>query len=84
MTYVGAGRRKKILQRIWIHGLRGLIAQLSHQHHQIWRHSNGLLAQTDDKPFTDFLAERRVMDAADLNVTLVRGINHEISDLLAT
>jgi hypothetical protein len=24
------------------------------------------------------------MDAADLNVTLVRGINHEISDLLAT
>ena len=41
----------------------------------MWRHSNGPLAQTDDKPFTDFLAERRVMDVADLNVNLVRGIN---------
>ena len=48
----------------------------------MWRHSSGPLAQTDGKPFTDFLAERRVMDVADLNVTLVRGIDHEISDLL--
>ena len=64
-------------------GFGGLIAQLSHEHHQMWRHSNGALAQTDDKPFTDFLAERRIMDVADLNVTLVRGIGHEVSDLLA-
>jgi len=38
----------------------------------MWRHSNGPLAQADDKPFTDFLAERCVMDVTDLNVSLLR------------
>jgi hypothetical protein len=61
---------------------RGLIAQSSYEHHQLRRHSNGPLAQTDDEPFTDFLAERRVMDVADPNVALVRAIDHDISDLL--
>jgi hypothetical protein len=42
----------------------------------MWRHSNGPLAQADDKPFADFLAERCVMDVTDLNVSLVRGMDH--------
>ena len=53
---------------------------MSQEHQQTWRYSNGVLAQTDDEPFTDFPAKRRVMDVADLNVTLVRGIGHKISD----
>lgn len=44
------------------------------------RHSNRFQIQTDAKPFTDFLAERHVMNAADLNVTLFREIGHEKSD----
>jgi len=78
---LGGWTHKNSFQRIWIDGFR-LIAQLSHERHQMWRHSSGPLAQTDGKPFADFLAERRVMHVADLNVTLVRGIDHEISDLL--
>jgi hypothetical protein len=45
-------------------------------------HSNGLLAQTDDKSFADFPAERHVMDVVNPNVSLVHGMDHEISDLL--
>jgi len=48
------------------------------------RHSRRLQIQTDAKPFTDFLAERHVMGAADLNVALLRGISHEKSNRLAT
>jgi hypothetical protein len=54
---------------------------MSHEHQQTWRYFNGILAQTDDESFTDFPAKRRVMDVADLNVTLVRGIDHKMSDL---
>lgn len=68
--------REKNFRWIWIDGF---IAQLSHEGHQMRRHPNGLLAQTNDKSFTDFPAERRVVDVADLNVTLV---DHEISNLL--
>jgi len=41
------------------------------------RHSNGFLIQAGAKPFTNFLAKRRVMDAANLIVTFVRRISHE-------
>ena len=57
---------------------------MSHEHQQTWRYFNGVLAQTDDEPFTDFPAKRRVMDVADLNVTLARGIDHKMSDLRST
>jgi len=56
---------------------RVLIAQLLHYHYPMRRHSNGHPAHNDAKPFTDFLAERQVMGAADLNVTLVRGAGHD-------
>jgi hypothetical protein len=39
------------------------------------------LAQTDGESFADFPAKRRVMDVADLNGTLVHGIDHKMSDL---
>jgi hypothetical protein len=45
-------------------------------------HSDGILAQTDDKPFADFQAERHVVGVVDLNVSLVHGMDHEISNLL--
>jgi len=41
------------------------------------RHSNGHLAHPNAQPFADFMAERQVMDMADLNVSLMRGIGHE-------
>jgi hypothetical protein len=41
------------------------------------RHFNVFLIQAGAKPFTNFLAERRVMDAANLTVTFVRRISHE-------
>jgi hypothetical protein len=59
----------------------GLIVQMSHEHQQTWWYFNGGLAQTDGESFADFPAQRRVMDVADLNVTLVRGIDHKMSDL---
>jgi hypothetical protein len=62
---------------------RVLIAQSFHQHHQMRRHSNGYLAHADAKPFTDFLAERQVMDVADLDVASMREISHETSIRLA-
>jgi hypothetical protein len=34
-------------------------------------HSNGRPAHPNAKPFTNFIAERQVMDVADLNVTLL-------------
>lgn len=74
--------RKKALQRIRIDGFRGLIAQSTHERHQMWGHRNGLVAQTDDQSLTDFSAERRDMDVVDLIVFLVRRVDHEISDLL--
>jgi hypothetical protein len=43
------------------------------------RHLNGHLAHADAKPFTDFLAERQVMDMADLDVASMREISHETS-----
>jgi hypothetical protein len=48
------------------------------------RHSDGRLAQIDDKPFADFAADRRVVNAVDPDVTSVHGINHGISDLLSS
>jgi hypothetical protein len=47
------------------------------------RHLNGHLAHADAKPFTDFLAERQVMDMADLDVASMREISHETSITLA-
>jgi hypothetical protein len=43
------------------------------------RHLNGPVVQAGAKPFTNFLAERPVMEAADLS-TFVRAIGHEISN----
>jgi hypothetical protein len=44
------------------------------------RHPNGLLVQTAAKPFTNFLAERLVMEAADVGITFMRAMGHEISN----
>jgi hypothetical protein len=63
-------------------GSAGFIAQSSHEQYQIRRRSNGLLVQTRAKPFTDFLAKRHAVDAADLTVIFVRGVSHEASNLL--
>lgn len=49
---------------------------MGHEHYQMRRHSRGLRFHSDGKPFTDFLADRNVMEAADLNITLLRGIIH--------
>lgn len=59
---------------------QGLIAPLSHQRRQMRWHCSGLQIEIDAKPLTDFLAERRVMGAADLDVASVRGISHEKSN----
>jgi hypothetical protein len=72
-------RKKSSTDRI--DGFRGLIAQTAHEQHQMQRHCGGLLAQSDDKPFADFCAERRVVNVVDLNASLVHGKDHEISDL---
>jgi hypothetical protein len=48
----------------------GLIAQALHQHHQMGRRFNEFLVKTRAKPFTDFLVDRRAVEAADLNFTL--------------
>src|ERR1700710_1737766 len=48
-----------------------------HQPHQIGRRFNGSLVQTRAKPFTDFLADRSAMEAADLSLSLGSGISHE-------
>jgi len=48
------------------------------------RYSRGLRFHTDGKPLTDFLADRHVMDAADLDVTSLRGISHEESNRSVT
>jgi hypothetical protein len=42
------------------------------------RHSSGLPIQTGAKSFTNFLADRHTVDAADLTITFVRGISHDI------
>ena len=39
-----------------------------------------LRLQLEAKPFTDFLAERKHMQAADLTVALARGMRHHVSD----
>ena len=41
------------------------------------RRFNGSLVQTHAKPFTDFLADRCAMEAADLSVSLGSGVGHE-------
>jgi hypothetical protein len=61
-------------------GSGGLIAQSFHEHRQLRRHSSGQLVQTRAEPFTNFLAKRHAVDAADPTLTFVRG--HEASNLL--
>jgi hypothetical protein len=46
--------------------------------------SRGFRFHTDGKPFTDFLADRHVMKAADLDATLLCGISHEESNMKET
>jgi len=41
------------------------------------RHSNWHKTHPNAESFSDFIAERQVMNVADLNVTLMRGISHE-------
>lgn len=55
----------------------GLIGQALQQRRQMRRYFNGSLIQTRAKPFTDFLADRCAMEAADLSVSLVSAIRHE-------
>src|ERR1700761_4847451 len=72
------------LSWIWIRSdSSGLIAQSSDEHRQMRRHLSRLQVQENAKPFADFLAERRAMDASDLAVTFGCGISHEASSLLA-
>jgi hypothetical protein len=81
---MAAGRktRGRSLSRINIRlASAGLIVKTSHERYQIRRQSNRLLSQKRAKPFTDFLAKRHVVDAADPTDTVVRGISHEASDL---
>lgn len=59
----------------------GLIAQPAHEPHQLHGHCNGLLTETNDKPFAYFVAECCAMNVIDLDVSSVRGRDHEISDL---
>jgi hypothetical protein len=47
------------------------------------RHFHGHPAHADAQPFTDFSAERQVVDVADLNVASMRGITHKTSIGLA-
>ena len=60
-----------------------LIAQSSHEHHQMPRHPSGLRFHTNGQLFTDFLADRHVMEAADLDVALLCGMRHEVSNTSA-
>jgi hypothetical protein len=48
------------------------------------RHSSGLRFHADGKPFTDFLADRHVVETADLGVTSLCGISHEESNRSVT
>jgi hypothetical protein len=41
------------------------------------RYRSARPVQTDAERFTDFLAERRAIDAVDPIVTFVRGMSHE-------
>ena len=59
----------------------GLISQPAQEPHQMHGHRNGLLAETDSKPFADFAAECCAMNVIDSDVSAVRGRDHEISDL---
>lgn len=45
------------------------------------RHSTGFRFHGNGKSFTDFLADRHVMKAADLDATLFCGISHEESNM---
>jgi hypothetical protein len=45
------------------------------------RQSNGPLVEKGPKPFADFLADRREVDAADPNATFLQRVGHEISNL---
>ena len=47
------------------------------------RHTGGLWFHTDGKPFADFRADRDVMEAAELDVALLRGMSHEVSNTSA-
>jgi len=47
------------------------------------RHTSGFRFHTDGKPFTDFRADRDVMEAADLDVALLCGMSHEVSNTSA-
>ena len=57
-----------------------IVAQLLHQFDQAWRQACRLTVQIGPNPFTNFLADCRLMDAADLIAIFVRGISHEISN----
>jgi hypothetical protein len=58
-----------------------ILAQSLNKFEQPRRQANGLLIHRSSKPFTNFLADRRAMNAADLDATFVRRIGHEKSNL---
>jgi hypothetical protein len=41
------------------------------------------MVEVGSKPFSDFIAKRHIVDAADLAVTFARGISHDTSNLSA-
>ena len=43
-------------------------------------YNGAIRIQIKAKPFTNFLAERKRMQAADLTVALARGMRHDVSD----
>ena len=47
------------------------------------RHYRQLGLHTDGQLFTNFLADRHVLEAADLDVALLCGMGHEVSDTSA-
>jgi hypothetical protein len=52
-----------------------------HEFDQRGRQSNGPLIEKGPKPVTNFLADRREVDAADPNAAFVQRMGHEISNL---
>ena len=67
------GRIWKVFHAPGFAEFRTIVAQSRHEFKQhAATESTGLLVQAGPKPFTDFLADRRVMDAADPNATFVQ------------
>ena len=53
---------------------------LLHEFQQMRGCHGTLQVQMEAKPFTNFLAERKRMQAADLTAALARGMRHDVSD----